>query len=90
MNPHSLPLSARDDPSWEGFRTDLPPDLPTGDVVEVPLLLEGWQMSALERAAHTRGLTAGEMVRTLLRDFISDRAPARPADRPPPSQARAV
>jgi hypothetical protein len=46
------------------------------DVVEVPLLLLGWQVSALERAAHDRGLTAGEMVRTLIRDFVSAETPA--------------
>ncbi len=40
------------------------------DVVEIPLLLPGWQVSALAVAAHARGLTAGEMVRTLLREFI--------------------
>jgi hypothetical protein len=41
------------------------------DVVEVPLLLSGRQMLALEEMAHHRGLTAGEMVRRLLHDFIS-------------------
>jgi hypothetical protein len=46
-------------------------DLLDGDVVEVPLLLPGWQVSALETAAHDYGLTAGEMVRHLLRDFIA-------------------
>lgn len=40
------------------------------DVVEVPLLLPGWQVSILEQAAHLRGQTAAEMVRSLLRDFI--------------------
>jgi hypothetical protein len=40
------------------------------DVIEVPLLLPGWQVSALATAAHDQGLTAGEMVRCLLRDFI--------------------
>jgi hypothetical protein len=44
----------------------------TSDVIEVPLLLSGWQMSALERAAYLRGLTAAEMVRQLLREFIAD------------------
>jgi hypothetical protein len=44
---------------------------PEGDVVEVPLLLSGWQMSALEREAHRSGRTAGEMVRQLLRDFLA-------------------
>ena len=43
---------------------------PDGEVVEIPLLLPGWQLSALERAAHRRGLTAGEMARSLLTDSI--------------------
>ena len=46
-------------------------DMPEVDVVEIPLLLSGWQVSALETAAHDRGLTAGEMVRSVLRDFLS-------------------
>jgi hypothetical protein len=41
------------------------------EVVEVSLLLPGWQASALESAAHDRGLTAAEMVRSLLRDFLA-------------------
>ena len=40
------------------------------EVVEMPLLLSGLQMSVLEQAAHTRGLTAAGMVRHLLREFI--------------------
>lgn len=43
-----------------------------GEVIEIPLLLAGWQASALERAAHGRGLTAAEMVRSLLRDFFNN------------------
>ncbi len=39
----------------------------TEDVVEVPLLLSTSQVSALERAAHRRGVTAAEMLRQLLR-----------------------
>jgi hypothetical protein len=46
-------------------------DMPEADVIEVPLLLAGWQISALETAAHDRGLTAAEMVRHVLRDFLS-------------------
>jgi hypothetical protein len=46
------------------------------EVVEVPLLLPGWQISALEKEAHDRGLTAGEMVRVVLRDFITLRKEA--------------
>jgi hypothetical protein len=44
---------------------------PDSEVVEIPLLLAGWQADALERAAHARGLTAGEMVRSLLREFFT-------------------
>ncbi len=44
---------------------------PEGAVVEVPLLMSDWQMAALERAAHRQGLTAGELVRRLLRDFVA-------------------
>jgi hypothetical protein len=51
--------------------------VPSADeVVEIPLLLSGWQASALERAAHDRGLTTGEMVRGLLRDFFAAQAHA--------------
>jgi hypothetical protein len=45
------------------------PDL-AEDVVEVPLLLPAWQMTALETAAHSQGLTAAAMVRHVLGDFI--------------------
>jgi hypothetical protein len=50
------------------------PRLERSDVVEVPLLLSGWQMSALERAAYSRGLTAAEMVRQVLREFLAAQA----------------
>jgi hypothetical protein len=61
MTPYTEAISISEAPHLEGC-----------DVVEVPLLLAGWQMSALERAAYHRGLTAAEMVRQLLRDFIAD------------------
>ena len=41
------------------------------DVVELPLLLPGWQVSKLETVAHQRGMTAAAMVRHLLRDFLT-------------------
>jgi hypothetical protein len=41
------------------------------DVVEVPLLLPSWQVEALEAQAHAQGLTAGEMVRQLLSEFLT-------------------
>lgn len=40
------------------------------EVTEIPLLLPTWQVAALATAAQDRGLTAGEMLRDLLRDFI--------------------
>ena len=40
------------------------------EVVELPILLPGWQASFLETLAHERGLTAGAMVRHLLHDFL--------------------
>lgn len=42
-----------------------------GDVVELPLLLPGWQVTRLETVAHQRGMTAAAMVRHLLRDFLA-------------------
>jgi hypothetical protein len=48
------------------------------EVVEIPLLLPGWQVVALEQAAQDQGLTTGEMVRRLIRDFCqSDELPRR-------------
>jgi hypothetical protein len=44
------------------------------DVVEIPLLLPQWQVEALECAAHQKGLTAGEMIRQLLLDYLARQA----------------
>ncbi len=44
------------------------------DVVEIPLLLPYWQVEALESAAHQQGMTAGEMIRQLLQDYLADKA----------------
>lgn len=64
--------------------SDLPfgveePDTPRidGDVVELSLLLPGWQLSKLETVAHRHGLTAGAMVRHLLRDFLTETPASR-------------
>jgi hypothetical protein len=48
-------------------------DFQEGEVIEVSLLLPGWQVSALEMAAHQRGLTAAAVVRNLIREFIAAR-----------------
>lgn len=42
------------------------------DIIEVPLLLSEWQVSALEQAASQRGLTAAEMARRVLSAFIDE------------------
>jgi hypothetical protein len=56
-----------------------------GDVVELSLLVDVRQVAALEEAAWLRGLTAAELVRTLLRDFLAESGPGRAsADRPRP------
>jgi len=41
-----------------------------GEMVELALLLPSWQANALEDAAADQGLTTGQMVRTLIRDFF--------------------
>jgi hypothetical protein len=56
---------------------------PQTEVVEIPVLLPGWQALALEDAAHDRGLTAGEMLRHLLADFF-----ARPGSQPKDKETR--
>jgi hypothetical protein len=48
-------------------------------IVEVSLLLPGWQAAALEATAHVRGITAGQMVRTLIGEFFCKFAQPRPA-----------
>jgi hypothetical protein len=53
-----------------------------GEIVEVPLLLPVWQVSALERAALVRGLTAGQMVRQLLHEVLAPPSTRRKG--PPP------
>ncbi len=43
---------------------------PASDVEEISFLLPGWQLAILESAARERGLTSGQLVRRVLRDFI--------------------
>lgn len=44
--------------------------LPLDAVVEVPLLLESRLLPLLEVAANGQGMTAGTLVRRLIRDFL--------------------
>lgn len=39
-------------------------------IVEIPVLLECWLLTALEAAACEHGMTTGNMVRRLIRDFL--------------------
>jgi hypothetical protein len=40
------------------------------DVVEISLLLPGWQFAALQKVARRNDQTTGETVRRLVRDFL--------------------
>jgi len=40
-------------------------------MVELSLLLPQWQADALERAAHGRGLTTGQMLRRLIGNYCA-------------------
>jgi hypothetical protein len=44
---------------------------PDEDFAEVVLLLPAWQLAALETAAHSRRLTTGEILRRLIRRFLT-------------------
>jgi hypothetical protein len=61
---HGATLFAPPAPAAEG------PAAPEGEVVEVPLLLPGWQVAALEAAARREGLTLAAAARRLIRDFL--------------------
>jgi hypothetical protein len=45
--------------------------LPDGEVAEVVLLLPSGQAASLERAAHRRGLTVGQLIRCLIRECLA-------------------
>ncbi|HMF11142.1 MAG TPA: hypothetical protein VKE94_02520, partial [Gemmataceae bacterium] len=40
------------------------------DVMELSLLLPGWQFSALEKTARLQGQTTGQVVRRLVQKFL--------------------
>lgn len=51
----------------------------TGELVELQLLLPRWQAAALESAAHGRGVTTAQMMRSLVQEFCNKFARYRPA-----------
>jgi hypothetical protein len=42
------------------------------DVVELSLLLPGWQLGALEKAARYQGLTTAQIFRGLISDYLNE------------------
>ena len=46
------------------------------EVVELPLLLPRWQAVELEAAAHSRGMTTGQMLRRVIGELLATE-PAR-------------
>jgi hypothetical protein len=40
------------------------------DVVELPLLLPGWQVNALAKVARSEGQSTAQLLRRLVRDFV--------------------
>src|SRR5262249_6266733 len=56
------------DPRLSGLAPELMPL--DEEVTELSLLLPGWQVAALEAEARSQGLTTGQMIRQLIRDFF--------------------
>jgi hypothetical protein len=58
------------------------------EIVEYSLLLSGHQAANLERLAHSRHLTVGQLVRILIREFLASESgfePSRKGPAEPPS-----
>jgi hypothetical protein len=51
------------------------------DVVEVPLLLTAGQAAALSRASHRQGMTAGQLARRAITEFLARGEPDCPPSR---------
>lgn len=45
------------------------------DVIELPILLPEWQVTALESAARERNMTIGQFLRKHFADLFADRRP---------------
>jgi hypothetical protein len=53
------------------------------EMAELSLLLPGWQATAMERLANTRGLTLGQLTRLLIRDYLTSQATPEVTDNSP-------
>ncbi len=69
MSEHAVETTDRVEPVLVSEPADLTA-LEAEEVIEVPLLLSGREMSVLEQAAHQQGLTTGALLRGMLRDFV--------------------
>jgi hypothetical protein len=69
------PMSTRDH-DHARFPMEDPVVGPDEQVAELLLLLPGRQAAELERRAHSRGLTLGQLIRLLIRDYLTDRCGA--------------
>jgi hypothetical protein len=56
-------------PTGHGRETPEPQLGLDGSVVELPLLLTGGEATALESAAHARGMTVAQLLRRLIKEF---------------------
>ncbi len=48
------------------------------EMAELSLLLPAGQAAQMERLAHSRDLTLGQLIRLLIRDYLADRAATGP------------
>ena len=53
------------------------------EMAELSLLLPGWQAAQMENLANSRGLTLGQLIRLLIRDYLTDRAGLGPVSKQP-------
>ncbi len=54
----------------EGVSATNPDNFFDGEMTELALCLPSWQATALEEAAYSRGLTAGQMLRGIVEEFF--------------------
>jgi hypothetical protein len=53
------------------------------EMAELSLLLPAGQAAQMERLAHSRNLTVGQLIRLLIRDYLADRAASGPVSNRP-------
>jgi hypothetical protein len=53
------------------------------EIAELSLLLPAGQAAQMERLAHSRNLTLGQLIRRLIRDYLTDRVATGPVNNQP-------